>query len=77
MHDAAENRRPMDIRKVIVGECERQGISQAELARRADMPQPTVNTYFTGRNDLSGARISAMLRALGLELQPTARRRAR
>ncbi len=60
----------MDLRKIIIGEAERQGLSQAELARRAEIPQPTVNVYFTGRNDMTGARLGKLLEALGLTVQP-------
>lgn len=66
----------MDLRKIIVAEADRQGLSQAELARRAGLPQPTVNVYFTGRNDLAGTRVGALMKALGLKVDRRAKRTA-
>lgn len=44
------------------------GLSQAELARRADLPRSVVNTYERGRREPGADALLRVLRSAGVEL---------
>lgn len=48
---------------------ERSGLSQAELARRADLVQPVISAYETGRREPGLAMLSKLVEATGHHLQ--------
>jgi transcriptional regulator with XRE-family HTH domain len=56
---------------------QRAGISQAELARRADMPRSVVNAYERGKREPGAAALDQLLEAAGMRLELAPRRRPR
>jgi len=54
--------------RVLRAELERKGWSSAELARRADMPAPTVWRYLQGKQEPGFTAARALVRALGRSL---------
>ena len=64
-------------KRLILDLCEREGVSQAELARRLDQPRSRVTARLT-ENSGRSMLVSELVRfadALGYELQITATRR--
>src|SRR5690606_22322779 len=59
----------MDIREIIRGELERQGMTQTRLAELAHMTVPRVNDYIHGKRDVTGETLGRMLDALGLTIK--------
>lgn len=58
----------MDIRDPIRDAMEAQGLTMADLARRAEVHYTHLLRYLAGERDMSGDRIARVLTALGLEL---------
>lgn len=62
--------RPATLRETIAARVAELGLSQSELARRCDgaVSRPMLNQYLGGHNDLTGAKLDAVLAALGLRV---------
>jgi transcriptional regulator with XRE-family HTH domain len=67
----------MSFRETILREAERQGLSGYVIGKRSGVPIRTVQAYLSGRTDLAGRRIERIASALGLELRPMRRRKAK
>ena len=65
----------MDIRQIILDRMAERGITQSELAERADMTRPRVNAYLRGHRDVYAATLARILTALDLDIRPMLRRR--
>ena len=48
--------------------CDRSGLSQAELARRAGLPRSVVNVYARGRREPGGDSLARLAAAGGLDI---------
>ena len=57
-----------DLREAIRREADRREWSAYRLAKEAGLPERTVRSYIRGDTDAAGARIDAMMRALGLRV---------
>lgn len=56
------------IRESIIRTMDRLGVSQAELARRADYSRSALNAYLAGRRDLTASVLERIMTALGADL---------
>ncbi len=63
------------IRETILQTAKARGLSAYRLARMSGVPQRTVQAYYSGERDLTGARLDKLAAALGLELRPVRGRR--
>ena len=61
----------------LVGAIERSGLSQAELARAADVDRAVLSRFVSGRNDIRLDTADRLARVLGLDLVERSRSRGR
>ena len=60
----------MDIRQTIRERLKQRGMTQASLAKMAEMTEPRVSDYLTGKRDVNADTLRKMLEALNLEIRP-------
>ncbi len=61
----------MDFRNIIRAELKRQGMSQAELSRRAHMAVSRTCDYLKAKRDVQAETLRKMLLALDIEVKPS------
>lgn len=59
---------PDPLRALIRQTMSRQGVTQAELARRIGWHQPGISAYLSGKRDISTRTLRRMCGALGVEI---------
>ena len=59
----------MDLRQIVIGEMESQGISGYRMAQLTGFNATTINSYVNGERDMTGERLEMLLDVLGLEVK--------
>jgi len=59
----------MDLRQIVIGEMESQGISGYRMAQLTGLNATTINRYGNGERDMTGERLGMLLDVLGLEVR--------
>ena len=59
----------MDLRQIVIGEMESQGISGCRMAQLTGLNATTINRYVNGERDMTGERLEMLLDVLGLEVK--------
>lgn len=65
----AHKRKPPDFRDIIASERERQGLTLAELAKRAGTYQPNLSGYLSGKADIRTETLMRLFTVLDLEVR--------